>query len=571
MVETIDVQLFKEMIKSGMNNLANHAAQVDALNVFPVPDGDTGTNMNLTFTNGVKAALEVDEDSVGKVAKVLSRGLLMGARGNSGVITSQIFRGFYQSIKDEKTLDAMQLANALVNGSRVAYRAVMRPVEGTILTVVREAADYTYAYTVTEEITDCVLVMQKMVDEANESLNRTPELLPVLAEVGVVDSGGKGLCYILEGFLSALKGEPIAREDSAEVSEMAQAKVEGGEEEYGFCTEFIIRLSERGMRNFSEVQFRDELATIGNSIVCVQDEDLVKVHVHTLEPQTAIKMAKRQGRFAKLKIENMQEQHDVIMVEEAQKLHKSKSSPSELVEAASAIAKAGASKNVRPAAAEHKKYAVITVAPGEGITKMFYDLRADKVISGGQTMNPSTEDFVGAIEELDADHIIILPNNSNIILAAQQASQVVEDRDIHIIPTKTIPQGLSACVMFNPEAEIDENLADMEEAIANVKSGEVTYAIKDTTYEGLEIKKGEYMGITGKGISVSLPDCMETTKKLVETMLDDDAELVTLIYGSDATREQAEEIAAFIEENSEAEVEIHEGKQPVYSFIIGIE
>ena len=579
MVETIDVQLFKQMISSGMNNLANHAAQVDALNVFPVPDGDTGTNMNLTFTNGVKSALECNENSVGKVAKVLSRGLLMGARGNSGVITSQIFRGFYQSVKDEDTLDAMQLANALVNGSRVAYRAVMRPVEGTILTVVREAADYTYAYTVTEEITDCVLVMQKMVDEANESLKRTPELLPVLAEVGVVDSGGKGLCVILEGFLAALQGEPIARSETLEAGEMAQAKIDNGESEYGFCTEFILRLSERGMRNFSEVQFRDELATIGNSIVCVQDEDLVKVHVHTLEPQTAIKMAKRQGRFAKLKIENMQEQHDVIMVAEAEKFHESAAvhsgaqplnGPKE-AQNLSAIAKAGNSSNIRPASAEHKKYGIITVAPGEGITNMFYELRADKVISGGQTMNPSTEDFVSAIEQMNADHIIILPNNSNIILAAQQAAQVVEDRDIHILPTKTIPQGLSACVMFNPDEDIDENLSEMEEAIANVKSGEVTYAIKDTTYEGLQIKKGEYMGIFGKGISVSLPDCMETTRKLLDTMLDEDSELVTLIYGVDATKEQAEELAAYVEDNSDAEVEIHEGKQPVYSFIIGVE
>lgn len=544
-MERINSQLLKDMLTSSMNNLANHSAEIDALNVFPVPDGDTGTNMNLTFSNGVKEALKEDADTVGKICKTLSRGLLMGARGNSGVITSQIFRGFYQAVEDLDEIDAMQLANALVNGSRVAYRAVMRPVEGTILTVVREAADYTYAYTVTEEIEDCVQVLQKMVDEANASLERTPELLPVLEEVGVVDSGGKGLCVILEGFLSALQGNVIAASDSAEVNEHAQTKVQGGEEEFGFCTEFILRLNENGIRHFSEEQFKEELATIGNSIVCVQDDDLVKVHVHTLEPKTAIKMGKRQGRFVKLKVENMQEQHDNILENE---------------EAAPVVSKR-----------EHQKYAIITVAPGAGVDQMFKELRADVVIGGGQTMNPSTEDFVSAVNQLDAEHILILPNNSNIVLAAQQAQSVCEDQDIHVLPTKTIPQGLSACVMFNPEVELEENLAEMQQAIDHVKSGEVTYAIKDTTYEGLEIKKDEYMGIFGKDIVVSCPDCLEASKALVDKMVDEDSELVTLIYGKEATKEQAQALADYIEETSDAEVEIYDGKQPVYSFILGVE
>lgn len=544
-MERINSQLLKDMLTSGMNNLANHSAEIDALNVFPVPDGDTGTNMNLTFSNGVKEALKEDADTVGKICKTLSRGLLMGARGNSGVITSQIFRGFYQAVEDLDEIDAMQLANALVNGSRVAYRAVMRPVEGTILTVVREAADYTYAYTVTEEIEDCVQVLQKMVDEANASLERTPELLPVLEEVGVVDSGGKGLCVILEGFLSALQGNVIAASDAAEVNEHAQTKVQGGEEEFGFCTEFILRLNENGIRHFSEEQFKEELATIGNSIVCVQDDDLVKVHVHTLEPKTAIKMGKRQGRFVKLKVENMQEQHDNILEKE---------------EAAPVVSKR-----------EHQKYAIITVAPGAGVDQMFKELRADIVIGGGQTMNPSTEDFVSAVNQLDAEHILILPNNSNIVLAAQQAQSVCEDQDIHVLPTKTIPQGLSACVMFNPEVELEENLAEMQEAIDHVKSGEVTYAIKDTTYEGLEIKKDEYMGIFDKDIVVSCPDCLEASKALVDKMVDEDSELVTLIYGKEATKEQAQALADYIEETSDAEVEIYDGKQPVYSFILGVE
>lgn len=542
-MERISGKLFKDMLASGMNNLTNHSAEVDSLNVFPVPDGDTGTNMSLTFSSGVNDAIKVEENHVGKVAKVLSRGLLMGARGNSGVITSQIFRGFFQSVEHLEDMDALQLAQALVNGSRVAYRAVMRPVEGTILTVVREAADYTYAYTVTEEITDCIKVMEKMVLEANESLLRTPELLPVLAEVGVVDSGGKGLCIILEGFLSAMKGEVIAPSNDASSYDSAQTKIEGGEEEFGFCTEFILHLTPTGIKHFSEEDFKNELATIGNSIVCVQDDDLVKVHVHTLEPQTAIKMGKRRGRFMKLKIENMQEQHDNILEKEEEE---------EVV-------------------AEHKKYAIITVAPGKGIDAMFKELRADIVVGGGQTMNPSTEDFVSAIGKVNADHIIILPNNSNIVLAANQACQVCEDKDIHVLPTKTIPQGLSACIMFNPEVDIEDNLAEMQEAIDHVKSGEVTYAIKDTTYEGLEIKKDEYMGIFGKAIVVSDPDMMASTKALLDKMLDEDSELVTLIYGDTATLEQAEEIAEYIEDTSDAEVEIHEGNQPVYSFIIGVE
>ena len=545
-MDRIDGKLLKQMLESGMNNLANHSAEVDALNVFPVPDGDTGTNMGLTITNGVKAALAEPSDHVGKILKTLSRGLLMGARGNSGVITSQIFRGIYQDVQDMESIDASQLAHALVNGSRVAYKAVMRPVEGTILTVVREAADYTYAYTVTEEITDCVAVMQKMVDEANESLLRTPELLPVLAEVGVVDSGGKGLCTIFEGFLSALKGNPIAEEKVEATGDAAQTKVEGGEEEYGFCTEFILHLSDHGMRHFSEKDFANELATIGNSIVCVQDEDLVKVHVHTLEPFTAIKMGKRHGRFVKLKVENMQQQHDNILEKEEQ-------AKEEVV------------------VTEKKRYGIITVAPGQGIGQMFKDLRADIVVGGGQTMNPSTEDFVSAIGKLNCDHIIILPNNSNIVMAANQAAQVCDDRDIHVLLAKTVPAGLSACVMFNPEADLDTNLEEMNEAISNVKSGEVTYAIKDTTYEGIEIKANDYMGIFNREIVLTEKDCISATKALMDQMLDEDSELVTLIYGEDSNEEEAEEIAAYIEENSDAEVEIHSGKQPVYPFIIGVE
>ncbi|RGD43295.1 DAK2 domain-containing protein [Erysipelotrichaceae bacterium AM07-12] len=543
-MEMINGKLLKDMLASGANNLSNKFTEIDALNVFPVPDGDTGTNMSLTFNAGVKDALACTSDDVCDIAKVLSKGLLMGARGNSGVITSQIFRGLYQGVDGMKEINGFQLANALVMGSRVAYKAVMRPVEGTILTVVREAADYTYAYATSTQDVTCLQVMEKMLEEAKESLERTPDLLPVLKEVGVVDSGGAGLVTIFEGFVSALKGEVIERQEAQESKEVAGAGMES--EEFGYCTEFIIRLSEHGARNFQEEALRDSLARIGNSIVCVRDDDIVKVHVHTLTPGDALNMGQRYGEFAKLKVENMQEQHENIMmnatVEEKPKEKKPK-----------------------------QKYAIITVAAGDGLKDMFKELRADYVISGGQTMNPSTEDFVQAIHQVNAENIFLLPNNSNIILAAQQAASVCEDLNVEVIPSKSIPQGLSACIMFNPDVDFDMNLAEMNDAINMVKTGQVTYAIKDTTFEGLDIKAGDYMGLKEKDIVVSLPDKMEVTRQLLDMMIDGESEIVTLVYGEDVNEEEANEIAAYVEEKYDVEVEVNNGMQPVYSFIIGVE
>lgn len=543
-METINGSLFKDMLASGANNLSNKFSEIDALNVFPVPDGDTGTNMSLTFNAGVKDALACSSDDVCEIAKVLSKGLLMGARGNSGVITSQIFRGLYQGVDGMKEINGFQLANALVQGSRVAYKAVMRPVEGTILTVVREAADYTYAYATSTQDVTVTQVMEKMVQEAKESLERTPELLPVLKEVGVVDSGGAGLVTIFEGFLSALNGNVIQKEEVSETNEGVQSSLES--EEFGYCTEFIIRLSERGMKNFKEESLRDSLASIGNSIVCVQDDDIVKVHVHTLTPGDALNMGQRYGEFVKLKVENMQEQHENIMLN-------------------ATVEKAPAEEMPK------SKYAIITVAAGDGLKEMFTELRADYVISGGQTMNPSTEDFVQAIEKVNAEHIFILPNNSNIVLAAQQAASVCEDQHIEVIPTKTIPQGLSACIMFNPEVDFDMNLSEMTDAIALVKTGQVTYAIKDTMFEGMEIREGDFMGILEKDIVVTNTDKFETTRQLIQSMIDDDSEIVTLIYGEDIKEDEAQEIATYIEDNYDVEVEVHNGEQPVYSFILGVE
>ena len=539
-METINGIMLKQMLESGMNHLSNRASEIDALNVFPVPDGDTGTNMSLTFSAGVKDALKVESGSVSEIMKVLSKGLLMGARGNSGVITSQIFRGIYQGVEGLDSINGTQLAKALVNGSRVAYRAVMRPVEGTILTVVREAADYTYALAMEAEDISCEQVLEKMLVEAKESLQRTPELLPVLAEVGVVDSGGAGLCTILEGFLAALKGKPYGREEaSAAKVEKAGAAMEG--EEYGFCTEFIIRLSKHGALNFDENSMREELATIGNSIVCVRDDDIVKVHVHTLEPAKAVRMGRRHGTFLKLKAENMQEQHDNLIAQEEAPVQ------------------------------ERKPYAIITVAAGEGLKNMFLDLRADHVISGGQTMNPSTEDFVEAIGKLNAEHIFILPNNSNIIMAAQQAASVCDGENVHVIPSKSIPQGLCACIMFNPDVDFETNLSEMSDAITMVKTGQVTYAIKDTVYEGMEIKAGECMKKKKKEIVTSVPDKLEACRTLIDHMIDEESEIVTLIYGEGTNQEEADTIAQYIEDKYDVEVEVNNGEQPVYSFIVSVE
>lgn len=547
-METINGILLKQMLESGMNLLSNKSGEIDALNVFPVPDGDTGTNMSLTFSAGVKEALNVQSDSVSDIMKVLSKGLLMGARGNSGVITSQIFRGIYQGIEGLDVINGAQLAKALVNGSKVAYRAVMRPVEGTILTVVREAADYTYAYAMDQDDVTCEEVMSKMLEESRASLERTPELLPVLAEVGVVDSGGSGLCTIFEGFLSAMYGDVIKPQANDAKSDKAGAAMES--DEFGFCTEFIIRLSDVGARNFDENSMREELATIGNSIVCVRDDDIVKVHVHTLEPAKAVRMGRRHGTFVKLKAENMQEQHDNLIDDDAVN---------------------AAVKNAAPVQQERKKYAIITVAAGDGLKEMFRELRCDYVISGGQTMNPSTEDFVEAIGKVNAENIFLLPNNSNIIMAAQQAATVCEDENIHVIPSKSIPQGLCACIMFNPDVDFDTNVSEMNDAITTVKTGQVTYAIKDTTYEGMEIKAGQFMGILEKDIVVSVEDKIEAACRLADAMVDDESEIVTLIYGEGTSEEEAQRVAAHIEAMGSAEVEINNGGQPVYSFILSVE
>lgn len=542
-MESINGIVFRDMLESGANNLSNQHQEINALNVFPVPDGDTGTNMNLTFTNGSNDVRKSLAQGVGDLSKTLSKGLLMGARGNSGVILSQIFRGFSQAVEGKEVINAADLAAGFMQGKEVAYKAVMRPVEGTILTVLRESAQAAYDFVQDNPECDVETYFSTLLAAARVSLKHTPELLPVLKEVGVVDSGGAGFVAIIEGFLAAIMGTAIQHSSSVEVDVTAGAAMD--HDEFGYCTEFIVRLNDNMLNVFKEDIFRKSLARLGNSIVVVRDEELLKVHVHTLKPGDALNLGQRYGEFLKLKIENMSEQHTHL---------------TELVDE-------------KPAAKEtpRKPIAIISVAAGEGLKDTFEELRVDVVISGGQTMNPSTEDFVAAINQLNAEDIIILPNNSNIILAAQQAQSLVEDKRIHVLPSKSIPQGLSACVMFNPDLNCESNLAEMNEAIDHTKTGEITYAIKDTTFDDVQIKQGDYMGIVGKSIIISSADKMIALKATVDAMLDDESELLTLIRGKEATDEEVTAIKTYVTENYDVEVDLIEGLQPVYSFIIGVE
>lgn len=536
--------LFKQMVINGANNLANKSKYVDQLNVFPVPDGDTGTNMSMTMTAGAKALVSLEEASIGKVAKVLSRGLLMGARGNSGVILSQLFRGFATGLEGKDEANIEEIAKALESGVKTAYKAVMKPVEGTILTVARESAEA--AVEKYETVDSIVDLYELVVSEMQVSLDRTPELLPVLKEVGVVDSGGQGLTYIFEGFLKALKGETIALEEVTETNaESAQMALSNDEAEFGYCTEFILRIDEK-RTPFKEDVFRGRLEKLGNSIVVVQDEDIVKVHVHTLTPGEALNLAQKHGEFMKLKIENMTEQHNEIIGQNA---------PQEA-----------------PAKREQAEYGIISVVAGEGIKNLFEEQGCHYVIEGGQTMNPSTEDFLKAIEELNAKNIIILPNNSNIIMAANQAAQVTEDVNVVVVPSKTIPQGYTALMMFNENASVEDNTEEMTQAIAEVKSGQVTYAVRDTQMNGVDIKENDFIGILDKDIVVSVPSRFESACALVDQMIDEDSEIVTILFGEGVDEDEADELAEYIENKFEdVEVTIFEGQQPVYSYIISVE
>ena len=550
-MKTINGKMLKQMILSGANNLFNCYPEVDALNVFPVPDGDTGINMNLTMSSGAKEVGDKNDADIYSIAKAFSRGLLMGARGNSGVILSQIFRGFAQGLEGKESADALDLADAFVMGKEVAYKAVMRPVEGTILTVIREASEVLFNQVESNmSIEDAFAILMK---EARASLRRTPELLPVLKEVGVVDSGGTGLIKILEGFEKALHGDVVEKNMASVTSSSpmlnAASEVEG-EGEFGYCTEFLIRLpsdpASQGKKEFVEKRFSNVLQSHGNSLVVVRDDDIVKVHVHTLHPGNVLTYAQQFGEFIKLKIENMTEQHTTLQEQGM------------------------APDEVKPK--EAKEFAIIAVAAGKGIEDLFKEYRADYIVSGGQTMNPSTEDFIEAIKEVNAKNIFILPNNSNIIMAASQACDVIEGVNAKVIPSKTIPQGLTACMMFNEEVSFEENEQEMLDAIANVKTGQVTFAIKDTSIDGVEVRKDEFIGISNKTIVCSTPDKVETALITIENMIDDMSSIITVLIGEGVTSEEQERLTSAIEEKySDLDIDIKDGGQPVYSFIVAVE
>ena len=545
-MKTINGHILKQMILSGSNNLYNHYPEVDALNVFPVPDGDTGTNMNLTISSGAKEVANLNNARIFDVARAFSRGLLMGARGNSGVILSQIFRGFSMAMEGKDEINVEEFARAWDSGREIAYRAVMRPVEGTVLTVIRESSTALMEHV--HEMRSIEQAMDYLISEARASLNRTPELLPVLKDVGVVDSGGAGLLYILEGFQLGLTNRFVERKEISQIhtdtSTMAGADIDQDDEEsYGYCTEFLIRLEpdNPNKKTFNQKNFSNMIQKYGVSCVVVRDEDIVKVHVHTLKPGSVLNYAQGFGEFIKLKIENMQEQHSQLVAE------------------------------AKAPEAPRSEYAIIAVSVGEGLSQMFKDLRVTHIVSGGQTMNPSTEDFIKVIKSLRAKNVIILPNNSNIIMAANQACQVVEDCNCVVVPTKTISQGLTACMMFNPEADVETNIAEMTDAISRVKSGQVTYSIKSTVIDGVDIKEKDFMGISEKKIVCAMQDRLEVCKNLIDKMVDEDSAIATIIYGEDGSEEEANELAAYIEDKYGIDVEVHNGGQSVYYYFLSVE
>ncbi|KRM23982.1 DAK2 domain-containing protein [Latilactobacillus graminis] len=554
-VTEITAAEFQAMMRIAARRLTKNAEFVNSLNVFPVPDGDTGTNMSLTFQSGAKAVNENSAQSVGELSQSLAKGLLMGARGNSGVISSQIFRGFSKSIAEKETLSAQDLADAFTNGVQTAYKAVMKPVEGTILTVAREGAKA--GAKVAGQTDDIGAVVEAVVEGSKKALLKTPELLPVLKEVGVVDSGGQGLVFIYEGFLEGLTGQTPVKDlytpDEAEMDEMVNANhhqtAQMGTEniENGYCTEIMVALGDGTTvdREFDYDEFRNHLDGVGDSLLVVADEEVVKVHVHTEHPGAVMAYGQHFGSLVKIKVDNMRLQHATI-VENDQKM-------------------------VAPAQTEPIENGIIAIAVGEGIAELFRSLGATYILSGGQTMNPSTQDILDAIQAANAKQVILLPNNKNIFLAAEQAADVA-DIPVVIVPSRTISQGMTSLLSFDPTAELATNQGAMTDALDTVVSGQVTQSIRDTTLDGLEIKKDDYMGIIDGKIKVSTTERLTAAIEMVQIMLDEDSEIVTIIIGEDGDATEAEKISdAIMAQDPELEVEVHEGNQPVYPYLISVE
>ncbi|EEH98181.1 DAK2 domain-containing protein [Clostridium tertium] len=546
---------FYNMVVNASNRLLEESEYVNALNVFPVPDGDTGTNMSATFKAAVKEIEGLNSESIAETSKKLAKGALMGARGNSGVILSQILRGISKGLEGKTEVDTVELAIAFKEGSNAAYKAVMRPTEGTILSVIRAAAEAA----IDTDVKDVVDLMEVIVTEAKIMLDKTPDLLPALKKAKVVDSGGMGLYIILKGMYDALKDDI-----KAEIKDIkpASAKMQGaqGTEDidikFGYCTEFII-LADASKAD----KFRDEIIPMGDSQVVVGYEDVIKVHIHTNDPGAVLAKAVKLGELSKIKIDNMREEHrEVLLSKEEYK--EANVNDSNHFEGEAAI---------EEVEQEKKKYAFVAVAMGEGITNIFKDLGVDYVIEGGQTMNPSTQDIMECISKLNADHIFVLPNNKNIIMSANQAAEI-SDKDVKVIPTTTIPQGITCITMFNPEVEVEENIESLKEAMRMVKTGSVTYAVRDTEMDGIEIKEGNMLGlIEGKIKKVGSSYC-DVAEEVLSEMIDEESELITILYGADVTEAEAEKFAEKIEEKYEdLDVQCYRGAQPLYYFLMSVE
>lgn len=553
--QTVSGTLFKKMVTNGAVNLKNNHKEIDHLNVFPVPDGDTGTNMQMTMMAGVKEVSSLESQSIVDISKILSRGLLMGARGNSGVILSQFFRGVYSEIAkiNNGSATVQEFIQALVGGYQMAYRAVMDPVEGTILTVVRESAEKVLREQ--NNLNSVEEVLKLYLEQAKETLENTPELLPVLKEAGVVDSGGAGFIKIIEGWIMALDGQMLAE---AEVQSQGQQRehYHGAENlgavdiKFGYCTEFIVKLHKP--EKFNENFMKDPLMQMGDSLVVVTDDDLLKIHVHTNQPGVALTLAQKYGDLQTIKIENMRVQHSTIMGEESSHVEPQ--------------------KEVKKVQKPKSKFGIIAVASGQGIHEAFKELGVDLIIDGGQTMNPSTEAFVNAVESLNCDHIIILPNNKNIILSAEQTLDLCPNRSIRVLKTKSIAQGYSSLMAFDPTQELDDNFEAMTEIVSNMRSGEITYAVRDTEINGVTIKNGDFIGITKGEIKVSTPTRLETAQALLDDMVDASREIITIFYGNDADEDELDLIVAHAKKlNPDMEVETIEGKQDIYVYIFAVE
>lgn len=553
-VQTIDATMLQKMFLAGAKGLEAKKEYINELNVFPVPDGDTGTNMTMTIMAAAKEVANLQNPTLTELGKAISSGSLRGARGNSGVIMSQIFRGFVKELKGLDIIDVTALGNGVQHAAETAYKAVMKPKEGTILTVAKAGADKSMDLLVNGDTDDIIKFCDEVAAEMEGALLQTPELLPVLKQAGVVDSGGEGLMTFIRGALDALKGKATDfTVNTGTATRVVNGSVGASEEEdirFGYCTEFIIML-ERG-EDVVESQLKEYLQKIGDCVVVVADDDIVKVHVHTNDPGLAIQKALTYGSLTSMKIDNMREEHQEKVIRDAQKVAESASAP----------------KKEEP----RKENGFIAVAAGDGLADIFRDLGVDYVIEGGQTMNPSTDDVLSAIEQVNAENIFVLPNNGNIILAANQAKNLTEDKEVYVVPSKNIPQGIAAMISFVSGRSAAENAESMEEEMQLIKSGQVTYAVRDTNMDGKDIKQGDFMGLTDKTIVSVGSDLQGTAKELIESLLDEDSELVSLYYGSDATKEQAEQLAEDIENTHEdVEVEVQYGGQPVYSYFISVE